>query len=180
VETVARVDIRGVRALPDARYELSVGAPGHRGFEFEFSRELADHGGYEIIAPQQLRFPPGSISSMGTYLYRIIGLFHRVVASASVPVTAMSAAGPSTVVLEYQGDCGAIAQLGFQLPSGPLTPAVVSLSPHEEEAVARLGLDAETVGRALYAFGMQMRQEIDILVPEPSGDAPPPPESADG
>ena len=165
--TVTEATLRSVRTLPGAHYAVALVTDEGRALSFDFSRIPASHGGFEIVAPEDLRFPEGSISSLGTFLYRIVGLFHQLVAEADAPVTAMSAGDEKTqVLLSYTAQDAGQTQLAFRLPPGPLTPAGIPLSASEQEAAAELGLSNETVGRALYAFGSQLREPIQIIAPD--------------
>ena len=118
------------------------------------------------MAPDELRLPPGSVSSMGTFLYRVVGLFRTLVVTAHAPVSALVGEDPAGLLrLIYEDGDGAPAELAFTVPAGPPTPACVPISVREAEQAAAIGLDAETVGRALYPFAMQLREPIEIIVP---------------
>ena len=60
-----------------------------------FRRVPAPLGGYDTLAPDELRLPPGSVSSMGTFLYRVVGLFRTLVVTAHAPVSALVGEDPA-------------------------------------------------------------------------------------
>lgn len=163
-EGVAEVGLRGVRVRGEDRFVVTLATSQGRGYEFEFHRVPDPLGGHNTLAPEELRHPPGSMSSAGTFLHRVVGLFRVAVATAHVPVTALVGENPAGPLrLLYQDGEGGPAELVFALPSGPLTPGCVRLSEPEAEQAAAIGLDAETVGRALYPFAMQLREPIEIV-----------------
>lgn len=133
-EGVAEVELRGVRVRSEDRFVVTLVTGQGRAYDFEFHRVPAYLGGHNTLAPDELRFPRNSRSAMGHFLYRVVGLFRTLVATAHVPVSALvgeDPAGPLRLIYE-DGD-GAPAELAFAVPAGPLTPACVPLSAREAE-----------------------------------------------
>jgi hypothetical protein len=165
-EGVVEVGLRGVRAGGEDRFVVTLATRQGRTYDFEFHRVPEPSGGHNTLAPEELRHPEGSLSSAGTFLHRVVGLFRVVVVTANVPVTALVGENPAGPLrLLYEDGEGGSAALVFGVPSGPLTPACVPLSEPETEQAAAIGLDAETVGRALYPFAMQLREPMEIIAP---------------
>lgn len=173
-EGMAEVSLRAIRARGKDRYTVTLATSHGDAYDFEFRRVPAPYGGHDTQAPDDLQFPEGSMSSMGTFLYRVVGLFRAAATAAQVPLTGLTSddpAGPLTL-LYHNGD-GSTAELAFSLPHELDTPGRVQVSDEDAERAAVIGLDAETVGRMLYPFAMQLRQPIEILVPEAGAGTPP-------
>jgi hypothetical protein len=74
-EGVAEVSLRAVRARGEDRYTVTLATSHGDAYDFAFRRVPAPYGRHNTQAPDDLRFPEGSMSSMGTFLYRVAGLF---------------------------------------------------------------------------------------------------------
>ena len=130
--------------------------------------EIVRLGGHHTVPPAELRLPRNSFSTVGHFLQRVVVPFRTAVATAHVHVIALVAKDPTGPLrLIYEDGDGGTAELTFAVPAGPLTPACVPLPVREADQAAAIGLlDAETVGRALYPFAMQLREPIEVRVPE--------------